>query len=168
MELKLILAICCFILSLSILTFAPILIGAPFEPTKNKELKSITEIKKIPKNKKIVDLGSGNGKIIIAFAEKGYESHGYEINPWLVLLTKYRIWRKGLRGKAFVHFGNFWTKNLSNFDVVILFQIYYIMPRLEKKIKREMKKGSIVISNKWEFPTLKSDKKIGNVRIYNI
>jgi ribosomal protein L11 methylase PrmA len=168
MMLKLIVAILFIILSFSIFAFVPIIIGAPFEPTRKKELDKMLKIVKIPKNKKIVDLGSGNGKLVIAFAKKGYECHGYEVNPWLVLLTKYYIWKNDLKGKAFVHWGNFWRKDMSEFDVVILFQIYYIMPKLEKKLKKEMKKNSLVISNKWEFPNLKPFKKNEKIRVYKI
>lgn len=167
MIIRLSVAILLIILSICILAFTPIIFGAPFDPTRNRELKKMLSLK-ISKDKKIVDLGSGNGKIIIAFAEKGYEAHGYEINPLLVLWTKLKIYKKGLRKKAFVHWKNFWRVNLSKYDVVIIFQIFYIMSHLEKKLKKELKKDSIIISNRWKFPNLKPEKINGYVRVYKV
>lgn len=140
--------------------------GAPFQSSSNKELKEILVLAKPNKKQKIADLGSGNGKIVIEFAKRGIEAHGYEINPLLVWLSRRRIKNLGLQKKAFIHGGNFMNTNLSKFNVITSFQISYIMPGLEKKLKRELKKGSKVISNTWKFPNWKPKKKLGHVYLY--
>ena len=91
MILELILGILFIIISISLLLFIPLIIGAPFEPSKDDRIKSILKLASPKKKDRIVDLGSGDGRIVIVFAEKGYESHGYEINPWLVLYSIIKV-----------------------------------------------------------------------------
>src|SRR5688572_3270112 len=45
---------------------------------------------------KAADLGSGDGRLLIALAKAGVESHGYEINPFLVWLSRKNIREAGL------------------------------------------------------------------------
>ncbi|MCP6727593.1 MAG: hypothetical protein KJI69_06300, partial [Patescibacteria group bacterium] len=61
--------------------FLPLAFGAPFQPSSKKRVRIITEIAKIKEGERVAELGSGNGKLVIALAKTGAEVHGYEINP---------------------------------------------------------------------------------------
>ena len=146
--------------------FLPLAFGAPFQPSSKKRVRIITEIAKIKEGERVAELGSGNGKLVIALAKTGAEVHGYEINPVLILWSRWKIKKLGLEKKAFVHWKNFWKVDLKKFDVIILFQVYYIMRKLGNKIKKEAKKGTRVVSNTWKFPGKKPVKKISHVYLY--
>ncbi len=164
---ELTLGIIFIIISISLLLFIPLIIGAPFEPSKDNRIKSILKLASPKKKDKIVDLGSGDGRIVIAFAKKGYEAHGYEINPWLVLYSIINAKISGAKTAHF-HFGNFWSKDLSKYNIITLFQIGYIMPKLEEKIRKECKNKTKIVSNKWTFPNIKPKKITNNVKLYII
>lgn len=140
--------------------------GAPFEPSHGKEARAMLELSKAKKGDQVAELGAGDGKMVIEFAKKGAEVHGYEINPFLVWVAKKRIKEKGLQDKAEIHWKNFWKQNLGSFDVVSVFQINLIMRRLEKKLKKELKKGARVVSNTWKLPNKKQVKQKDNVYLY--
>ena len=125
-----------FVLLIFFIWFSSVFFGAPFQPSSDKAVKQMLELAKVRKKDKAADLGSGNGKIVIAFAQKGAEAHGYEINPLLVWISRSRIRRMHLQKKAFIHWGNFMKANLSKFNIVTSFQINFIMPGLEKKLKK--------------------------------
>ncbi len=153
--------------------------GAPFQPSSDKALSIMLKLSDLenPKNKKkkfkIADLGSGDGKIVIGFAQiapEGSEVHGFEINPLLVWISRLRIKAMGLEKKAFIHRKNYWKQDFSEFNIINSFQINYAMPGLEKKFQKELKTGSRVISNTWKFPHWKPKDKIayglGDVFLY--
>src|SRR3989344_2200622 len=77
--------------------------GAPYIPSERDAIKNILELSKIKSGDKAADLGSGDGRLIIAFAKKGIEAHGYEVSPILVMWARFRISILGLSNKAFVH-----------------------------------------------------------------
>ncbi|MEA3329942.1 MAG: methyltransferase domain-containing protein [Nanoarchaeota archaeon] len=165
MILEFILAILCFILAISLLSFAPLLIGAPYEPSRKKQVKKMIELACVKSGDKSVDLGSGDGRIVIEFARAGAEAHGYEVNPWLVMYSKYKAKKLGLKNAHF-HLRNFWSVQMKKFDIVTSFQIGYIMPRLERKLKRELKSGTRIISNVWKFKDWVPKKIDGKIRLY--
>ena len=158
-------------LSILFLLFISVSIyGAPFESTSTKTLRKMIEFSKIKKGEKIADLGSGSGKIIIEFAKLPAvkEAHGFEINPLLVWISRRKIKKLNLEGKAFIHRKNFWKQDLSKYDVISIFQIVYVMKKLERKLKKELKKGSRVVSNTWKFPNWKLEKHEGDVYLYEV
>lgn len=156
----------CFLAILAILFLLPIFQGAPFIPTDKKKLPTIIKLAGIKSGQKIVDLGSGDGRLVIALAKAGAEAHGYEINPFLVWWSRYKIKRAGLKEKAFVHQKGFWRANLQPFDLVVLFGIGHIMEKLEKKLKKELKPGAKVVSNCFTFPNWQHSIKEGPILLY--
>jgi 2-polyprenyl-3-methyl-5-hydroxy-6-metoxy-1,4-benzoquinol methylase len=58
--------------------------GAPFVRTSGKRTKLIIQAAGKVSPKRIVDLGCGDGKLVIALANAGYKVDGIEIQPWLV------------------------------------------------------------------------------------
>lgn len=140
--------------------------GAPYAVTDEKTLKGIIEAATQKKKGRALDVGSGDGRIVIALAQAGFEAHGYEFNPLLVWWSRRNIRKAGLAGKAFIHMRDFWREDFSVYDVVVMYQITYIMRRLEQKLQREMKPGSVVICNHFTLPSYKPSLKKGRVNHY--
>ncbi|MDP3056969.1 MAG: class I SAM-dependent methyltransferase [bacterium] len=128
-----------------------LLFGAPYVPIPKYGLDKMIEYANVKFGQKAVDLGSGDGRIMIALAKVGAVVHGYEINPLLVLWTKWKIKKEGLEGRAFVHLKSFWDTDLSSFDIVTLFGVRKIMGRLEEKLNKELKPGAKIISFGFSF-----------------
>lgn len=141
-------------------------LGAPYVPTHDKTMKKMVMLLNIKPGEKAVDLGSGDGKIVIALAQAGAEAHGYEINPFLVLWSKMNIKKAGLSGKAFIHWKSFWGADFSSFQVVTIYGITYVMKRLEKKLQKELKQGSRVASNAFTFPQWNPIQNDNGVHLY--
>lgn len=154
------------VLILSFFYIFPWFFGAPFEATKENKVKNILKLARIKKTDKAVDLGSGDGRLVIAMAKRGAEAHGYEINPILVYLSRRNIKQAGLQKKAFIHWKSFWNTNLKQYDVIVMFQFYTIMKKLQKKLVKEAKKSARIVSYYWKFPDWKIAKKIENIYLY--
>lgn len=148
------------------LLFRPIINGAIYFPTKLKKIEFIKDLAGVKPGERIVDLGSGDGRILARFAKEGVEAHGYEINPLLVWRSRRILKRAGLYGQAVVHWQSFWQADLSQYNVVVVYGIPYIMKRLERKLKYELKPGAKVISNVYEFSDWQPAHKENNVYLY--
>ncbi len=141
-------------------------LGAPFNASSRRKVQRMLNLADIKKGQKAVDLGSGDGRIIIALAQNGAEAYGYEINPFLVWIARRKIRKLGLEKNAHIYWKNFWREDLSVYDIVITFQIDISMPKLEVKLKNELKDGARVVSHFWPFPTWDYVKKKGRVYLY--
>lgn len=140
--------------------------GAIYVPTGKGTVKKILSLAKVKPGERAVDLGSGDGRLVIALAQAGAEAHGYEINPLLVFLARRNIRKAGLSGKAFIYWKSFWKEDFSKFDVVVVFGIAHIMKRLEEKLKKEIKADARVVSNGFPLPTWPQSERDSCVYLY--
>ena len=140
--------------------------GPFYVPTKRNYVPHIVNFLSLRPGEKAVDLGSGNGRLLIALAEAGAVAHGYEHNPLLVWCSRWNIKRAGLKGKAFVHTANFWNVDVSAFNAVVIYGIPYIMPKLEEKLRRELRPGARVVAHSFPFPTWQQVETYKRVYLY--
>lgn len=152
----------------AIILFYATIFGGPYAPVAYNRIETMIKLLKLKKGQKMVDLGSGDGRIVIEFAKRGIEAHGYEINPVLVWISRYKIRKAGLRKLAFIHFKDYWMDNFSKFDSVTLFVSPLVTGRVGNKLKRELKKNCLVVSNSFEIPHLKAVKEENGVWLYKI
>lgn len=80
--------------------------GAPYVPTRSKDLeRAFDDLYAIGGDDVLVDIGSGDGKVLRLASARGAKAIGYEINPFLVLISKW-LSRRDQRVK--VRFADFW------------------------------------------------------------
>jgi hypothetical protein len=140
--------------------------GAPFVITPKAKRDIILEFAEIHEGDVSVDIGSGSGSIVMTLAEAGAQAHGYEINLLLVMWSRMVILYRGLKGKALIHWANFWRADFSSFSVVTVYGISHIMSDLEKKLDAELRPGTRVISNTFRFPNWVPVKEKDGVILY--
>ncbi len=140
--------------------------GAPFMISGASPIRRMIKVLGIKPGQKAADLGSGDGRIVIAMARAGAVAHGYEINPVLVWWSRKKIAKEGLTDKAFIHQKSFWNEDYSSFDLITIFGIGYIMKDLEAKLRRELPVGAKVAANAFQFPTWKYSAKDNGVFLY--
>ena len=154
------------VIVLDVLIVIHLLRGAPYLPTHRESIAKMIELARVKTGDKMVDLGSGDGRIVIAFAKEGVEAHGYEVNPLLVWWSRRMIKRAGLEDRACIHRQSFWRADFSSYSIVTLFGITHIMKGLEKKLKKELAPGARVLSNAFRFPNWELKEKKGAVLLF--
>lgn len=139
--------------------------GAIFVPSFRDKVDQMIRLANLKPGMKVADLGSGDGRIVIAAGKLGVQADGFEINPVLVLWSRIKIKRQKLNN-ARVYFSDFWSADLSQYDVIIVFGITHIMEKLGLKLSKELKNGAVVISNAFRFPNLTEIQNQDSIHIY--
>ena len=139
--------------------------AAPYVPSSKVRIKKMIEMIDKPLGSTILELGSGDGKVMIALAKQGFNVIGIEINPVLCWFSKFRIRRQGLKNAKIIN-KNFWNYDLKDVDIMTMYFIPHKMKKLAKKIKKEMKPGSIIVSNAFKLDDWPIDKQDGKVYVY--
>lgn len=111
------------------------------------------ELAHVGKNDRIADLGSGDGRILIAAAKRGAQAEGWEINPLLVLWTKAISHIFGVSGNITVACQSYQNANLKTSTVVFFYNIPGHLSGIENKIQNELKPGTKIVS--YKFPLKK-------------
>ena len=129
--------------------------GAPFAATPSTIIDSLFSLVDITEKDVVYDLGSGDGRVLIAAANKGAKSIGWEINLPLYYYSLRQLKRSKINHKVTIHYGNFWNKKLSDATVIFAFLLPEYMDRLEKKIRREVSPGVRVVTYLAKLPNSK-------------
>lgn len=144
---------------------AVIAFGAPFLPTLKPQREKALDLLGLKPGQTLVDLGSGDGIMLVLAAKRGLRAEGYEINPFLFLYSWLRTRRYGRQVK--VHLKSFWRADLSQADGVFVFLITHYMKRLDKLLSnRQGSKPLKVVSNSFAIPGQNVQKKLGAMFLY--
>jgi len=128
--------------------YLPLLWGAPWVGTSRRVVGKMLRMADLKPGQTVVDLGAGDGRIVIAAARSfGAQAVGVEIDPLRCLLANMLIALRGLRGRARVRWGNMFDFDLSDADVVTLYLWPSTNQRLARKLRDELRPGARVVSH---------------------
>ncbi|XP_038274482.1 adenine nucleotide translocase lysine N-methyltransferase isoform X1 [Dermochelys coriacea] len=114
----------------------PLKLQVPYVPSSAKQVENVMSLLK-GRSGKMVDLGSGDGRIVLEAYKRGFRpAVGYELNPWLLRLSNYHAWRAGCYGKVFYQRQDLWK-----------------LPLLETKLLAELPDEARVVAGRFPFPT---------------
>ena len=130
--------------------FVSVLIGIPCLPTHKRQAKVLLELCNIGPGVKMVDLGSGHGRLIIMAGMLGAEVVGYELNPFLVLISRCLVKKLGLEDRVKIRWQSFYRADIKDADVVTTFLFPKPMIKLADGLFKDLKSGALVAS--YTFP----------------
>lgn len=138
---------------------------APYVPTKMDRIREVLKLAGIKKGKKFYELGSGDGRVVFEAAKLKAEAIGIEQSLLRVIFSKLKAIKLKFKKANFIH-GNIFSKNYSDADIIYIYLLSKGVQKLEEKLRKELKKKSIVITQTYHFQNWKTYKKVGNFWLY--
>lgn len=131
------------------------LVGQPgkdaiWVPTPNALIELMLNLAKVTPQDRVVDLGSGDGRAVIAAAKRGATARGIEFDENLVALSRANAAKEGVSDRATFERADMFAADFSDASVVVLF----LLPDLNVKLRPsilKMKPGTRVVSNTFEM-----------------
>lgn len=105
-------------------------IGAPWAPTRKRAIQAAFKKLDINEADLVVDLGAGDGKVLMQAALRGAHAIGYELSPIMWLVATIRTTRKP---KAKVKLRNFYRQSLPD-DTTVIFA--FLMPENMARMRK--------------------------------
>ncbi len=124
--------------------------GAPYLPTLRKQSEDALDMLNLKPGQTLLELGSGDGRVMLAAARRGLNVVGIELNPVLCIIARAVTWR--YRRQVKVICGNFWQVKWPPADGMFVFLLTKYMPRLDKKITQYARSKVKVISYAFPIP----------------
>ena len=125
-------------------------VGAPYLPIMKQDYEPLLDLAGVKDGQTLIDLGSGDGRLMRAAAARGARVIGYEINPLLYLVSLAVCWP--YRTQVSVRLGDYWHAKLPESDVIYVFLLNRLMGRLDSKLRHELTRDTKVVSFVFEFP----------------
>lgn len=115
-------------------------------PTPPELVERMLDLAKVTKNDLVMDLGSGDGRNIIAAARRGARAIGVEYNPQMVNLSRRNAAAAGVSDRATFIEGDMYQADISKASVLALFLLPSNMLQLRPKFL-DLRPGSRIVSN---------------------
>jgi cyclopropane fatty-acyl-phospholipid synthase-like methyltransferase len=143
---------------------------SPWWRTDRKTARGIVSLAKISSKDIVYDLGCGDGSLLLESARKGARGFGIEIDIARVLFAKLRLMVAGMGGKVVIKRGNLFDEDVSEASIVAMYLVPKTLARLEKKLKKELKPKSRVVTYMYPLPYFKkiAENSDGNIFLYEV
>jgi len=138
-----------------------ILRGAPYVPTLDPQARAALELLDLKPGQTLLELGCGDGKVLVTAARAGLNVVGIELNPFLVVVSRLRTWR--YRKQVRVLWGDFWQRDWPECDAVFAFLLGRFMGRLDARM-RQLRKP--LVSFAFKVPERAIDAEKAGVFLY--
>ena len=153
--------------------YLPLAWGAPWVPAPLRTVRKMLQRAGVQPGQKVVDLGAGEGRIVIAAALWfKAQAVGVEIDPVRCTIANTLIRLLGLRDRAHVHCGNLFELDLADADVVTLYLWPSTNQRLRSRLLKQLRPGARVVSFKFPFygwtPINPDDRDRSGILVYEI
>jgi SAM-dependent methyltransferase len=127
--------------------------GAPWIISDDQTVARMLSLAHLEEGDLVVDLGSGDGRILIQ-AVKNYpvSGLGFEIDPLRYLLSKFFIWRRGLSKRINIRWGDIFAADFSQADAVVMYMTRESNTRLRSLFEQQLNAGVRVVCNAFPIP----------------
>lgn len=119
-------------------------------PTPAPLVEAMLDLAKVQPSEYLIDLGSGDGRTVIAAAKRGLQAHGIEFNGDMVELARQAAHKEGVAERATFAQGDLFEADLSKADVITMFLLPSINERLSPTLL-ELKPGTRIVSNSFRM-----------------
>ncbi|XP_020289778.1 protein FAM173B [Pseudomyrmex gracilis] len=123
----------------------------PYVPATNQQIKNVMQALN-NRSGSLIDLGSGDGRIVLAAAKRGFQAHGIELNVWLVWYSRFKALLNGVSSKTAFFKQDLWKYNLGRYNNIVVFGVDQMMEDIERKFNQELYKDTFVIACRFPLP----------------
>ena len=132
---------------------------APFVTTPDEVVERMLAFSGTREDDFVMDLGSGDGRIVIAAAQKfGARGLGVEIDARLVALSRENARRAGVAGRVAFEEGDVLTADLRRATVVTIYLLPFLIDKLQPKLLQELRPGARIVTHAFAMTGWKPDR----------
>lgn len=120
-------------------------------PSPNETVELMLDLAGVTAKDYVIDLGSGDGRTVIAAARRGARALGVEYNPDMVALSRQEALRAGVADRARFVEGDMYEADVSDADVLALFLLTENLRKLSPTFLA-LEPGTRIVSNTFTIP----------------
>jgi SAM-dependent methyltransferase len=133
-------------------------LDVPYEPSSEDVVRTMLEIANVGKDDIVYDLGCGDGRIVIAAAQRtGARGVGVDLDPERIKESQENARRVNLADRVKFYQNDLFQTKISEATVVMLYLYPEVNLKLRPKLFRELKPGTRVVSHSHDMGTWEPD-----------
>jgi precorrin-6B methylase 2 len=125
-------------------------------PTPQELVEKMLDMAKVTPQDIVIDLGSGDGRNVIAAAKRGARAYGFEFNPDMVALSRRKAQEAGVADRATFIEGDMFEADISKATVLALFLLPSNLDKLAPKFLA-LRPGTRMVNNTFQVTGWEAD-----------
>ncbi len=147
------------VLLLAVMVIGPAMFGSPWHPISRRDLKRALDFCGAKAGERIVDLGSGDGRVLITAAkEYGLLGTGIEIDPLKVWLSKLRASWAGVQDRVRIVQANIFGYDYREADILFIYLTHQAIDKLFPDILDQLKPTARILCYRFCIQCMTPDK----------
>ena len=143
-------------------------LDVPYVPTSQTTVDEMLKIANVTAKDYVIDLGSGDGRIVVSAAKLGATAMGVDINPQRIKESHENAKAAGVTDKVKFFQQDLFQTKFSDATVLTMYLLPSVNLRLRPTILNEMKPGTRIVSHDFDMGDWKPDqfKDLGTDQVY--
>ncbi|WP_205719969.1 methyltransferase domain-containing protein [Fodinibius halophilus] len=133
-------------------------LDVPYVSTPKKVVSRMLEVADVQPGDYVIDLGSGDGRIVIAAALRGASGHGVELDPKRIKEARTNAREKGVDKQIMFVEEDIFKTDFSNASVITMYLLPSLNKKLRPKLLQTLEAGTKVVSHSFDMGSWKPDK----------
>ncbi|HWF10685.1 MAG TPA: methyltransferase domain-containing protein, partial [Bryobacteraceae bacterium] len=136
-------------------------INTPYVATEPRIVGAMLDLAKVTGDDTVYDLGCGDGRIVIAAAQKyGARGVGIDINPARIEEARANAREAGVDDRVSFEANDLFDADIRSATVVALYLLPDVNLRLRPRLERELKPGTRIVSHAFDMGDWKPDRQL--------
>ncbi|MDD3876356.1 MAG: class I SAM-dependent methyltransferase [Bacteroidales bacterium] len=132
-------------------------LDVPFVPTTLEVVNAMLDVTHVGPGDYVIDLGSGDGRIVIGAAKRGAFGHGIDLNPVRIREAEENAEQAGVSDKVIFIEGDLFDADFSKATVVTMYLLSSVNLRLRPVLLERLRPGTRVVSHAFTMGDWKND-----------
>ncbi len=131
---------------------------SPYAATPDSVVEKMLDLASVEPRDFVIDLGSGDGRMVIAAARRGARGLGVDIDAKLVEFATRMAAQEGVAERATFRLQDLFETDVGQASVITVYLLPSIMPRVAAKLRAELAPGTRVVVHDYPLPGWRIDR----------
>ena len=143
-------------------------LDVPYAETRTEAVEKMLDMARVGPGDRVIDLGTGDGRMLLQAAARGAGGLGVDIDPVLVAGANASARRQGVSDRVTFRTQDLFDTPIADADVVTMFLLPDINLKLRPRLLSELRPGARVVSHAFTMGDWKPDlaERVGGSRLY--
>lgn len=135
-------------------------LDVPYVPTPQNVVERMLDVTDVQPSDYVIDLGSGDGRIVIAAAKRGASGHGIDLDPQRISEARENAASAGVTDQIMFMEQDIFETDFSEASVITMYLLPSINEKLRPDLLEKLQPGTEIVSHSFDMGNWQPDKQI--------
>lgn len=135
-------------------------LDVPYVPTPENVVERMLDLADVESSDYVIDLGSGDGRIVIAAADRGANGHGIDLDPERIAEARENASKQGVDNRIMFMEEDIFDTEFSEASVITMYLLPSVNKKLRPKLLNTLQPGTEVVSHSFDMGSWQADKEV--------